>query len=169
MTIETMEAVFEEICQTKQKPDVVIVDYLGLLSHNEQDMSDWLQLNYLSEKLHEFGRVHDVVMLSASQLNSGDDKKTSAQNISLSRISRSKLIAANCNFVMMIEKRQDEHKHQNMLVHLIKSRRTQLVSGMLFKKLETCTILDSPTQEFEEGSVFSEMNNIDSDLSDLIE
>lgn len=159
-TMESIESIYNDICATQsRKPQVVIVDYLALLSHHQKDLSDWLQLNYLSEELHEFARVHNVVAITASQLNRPGKGGGQDQN-SLHRLSRSSLIAANANFVAIIEKRPNEQELPNMQIHLIKSRRSPLVSGTIYKQLSCCALLNEAPEGVEIGSA---------DISDLVE
>ena len=80
-TVSGLELIYNEICQTKRKPQVVIVDYLALLSHDERsDEADWIKMNYISEALHEFARVNDIALITASQLNRPSQNKGAEQN-----------------------------------------------------------------------------------------
>lgn len=159
-TMDSIELIYNDVCATRgKKPRVVIVDYLALLSHNQKDISDWLQLNYLSEALHEFGRVNDVICITATQLNRPPNTK-SAESMGVHRLSRSALQAANANFVLLIDKRQNEQELPTMQLHLVKSRRTPLVSGTIYKQLSYCALLNEPLESY---------NNTQSDIVDLVE
>lgn len=160
-TMQSIENIYNDICATRnRKPDVVIIDYLALLSHHQKDLSDWLQLNYLSEELHEFARVHNIVAITASQLNRPNKNGGGGDQNSLHRLSRSSLIAANANFVAIIEKRPNEQELPNMQIHLIKSRRSALVSGTVHKQLACCALMNEAPESD---------NLFDNDISDLIE
>lgn len=162
-TMDSIELIFNDICAAKgKKPQVIIIDYLALLSHDQKDVADWLQLNYLSEAFHEMIRTHDVVGITASQLNRPPANKTSADAAGVHRLSRSALQAANSNFVIIIEKRPNEQELPNMQIHLVKSRRTPLVSGIIHKKLDCCALLNQP-----EDNCISGMNS--GDISDMVE
>lgn len=146
-TMSAIELIFNDICATSKKPQVVIIDYLALLSAEQKEMSDWLQLNYLSEAFHEMLRAHDVAGITATQLNRPAAKSagaaTGASTTGLHRLSRSALQAANSNFVLLIESRANEKDRQDMPLHLVKSRRTPLVSGTIYKQLSFCALVNS--------------------------
>jgi len=159
-TIETIELIFNDVCMRRRKPSVVVVDYLGLMDYEGTETEDWLKYAKISEQLHEFGRVHDVVMLSAFQLNNIGQPKPGETAIGLHRISRSKQIAHNANFVIQIEKRKNEQECTDVSLHLIKSRRTELGAFKLHKDLSCCAMID---KQFVEGS---NPDDISSYLSD---
>lgn len=145
-SIETIELIFNDVLTRRRKPKVVIVDYLTLMDYNEGELDDWLKQGKIAEQLHEFGRVHEVVMLSAVQLN--DPKmnggKNSESQIGLHRIGRSKMIMHNANFGIQIEKRANEEQFPDMSLHLIKSRRTELTRGKIYKNFSCCALLNDP-------------------------
>lgn len=153
-TMDSIELIFNDICATKKKkPEVVIIDYLALLSHDQKDVADWLQLNYLSEAFHEMIRTHDVIGITATQLNRPSANKGGPEQTGLHRLSRSALQAANSNFVLLIDKRPNEQELPNMQLHLVKSRRTPLVSGTIYKQLSACALLNSPIEDYTDSNV----------------
>lgn len=142
-TAEQLELIFND-AKNKFEPDVVVVDYLGLMEY-EGEMDDWLKLGKISEKLHEFARLFNVAVLSAVQLNrmSGSKKDaTSADKIGAHRIGRSALIIQNANIAMQIEKRDDENMHPDCILHFIKNRDGELVKGRLLKNFANCALLN---------------------------
>lgn len=163
-TMDSIELIFNDICATKKKkPQVVIIDYLALLSHDQKDVADWLQLNYLSEAFHEMIRTHDVAGITATQLNRpSQNKGAGSEQTGLHRLSRSALQAANSNFVLLIEKRANEQELPNMQLHLVKSRRTPLVSGTIYKQLSACALLNSPIEDYTASSadISSEIESV---------
>jgi len=162
-TMDSIELIFNDICATKKKkPEVVIIDYLALLSHDQKDVADWLQLNYLSEAFHEMIRTHDVIGITATQLNRPSANKGGPEQTGLHRLSRSALQAANSNFVLLIDKRPNEQELPNMQLHLVKSRRTPLVSGTIYKQLAACALLNSPIEEYTDNN--ADISNIDADI-----
>lgn len=142
-SVEDIERIYNDSnLKLGKKYEVVIVDYLSLLSYEDEGMDDWLKLAKVSEKLSEFGRASHSIVLTAAQLNA-PSSKTGESNIGLNRIGRSKLIAHNANFVLQIEKRQDENNYSDMIVHLIKSRRSEnMIKGHLKKNLPCCYVGD---------------------------
>ncbi len=164
-TMDSIELIYNDICATKgKKPQVIIIDYLALLSHDQKDVADWLQLNHLSEALHELGRVNDVIVITATQLNRPAQNKgaSGTEQTGLHRLSRSALQAANANFVLLIEKRPNEQELPTMQLHLVKSRRTPLVSGTIYKQLANCALLNSPLESMSSDLSYA-------DISDAIE
>lgn len=162
-TMDSIELIFNDICATKKKkPEVVIIDYLALLSHDQKDVADWLQLNYLSEAFHEMIRTHDVIGITATQLNRPSANKGGPEQTGLHRLSRSALQAANSNFVLLIDKRPNEQELPNMQLHLVKSRRTPLVSGTIYKQLSACALLNSPIEDYVDSN--ADISNIDTDV-----
>jgi replicative DNA helicase len=67
-TMESLEVIYEE-AKANYDPKVIVIDYLGLMDYEGAEMDDWLKLGKISEKIHEFARVHNVICLSAVQLN----------------------------------------------------------------------------------------------------
>lgn len=143
-SIETIELIFNDITQTRRKPKIVVVDYLSLMDYTrDENMDDWLKLGKISEQLSEFARVHEVIMLSAVQLNDVMQGKKAMENqIGLHRIGRSKMIMHNANFGLQIEKRPPEEP--DLSIHMIKSRRTELTKGKSFKNYACCALLNDP-------------------------
>lgn len=165
-TMDSIELIFNDVVATRnKKPQVVIIDYLALLSHDQKDVADWLQLNYLSEAFHEMVRTHDIIGITATQLNRPSANKGGPEQTGLHRLSRSALQAANANFVILIDKRPNEQELPTMQINLVKSRRTPLVSGTIYKQLACCALLNSPLDSMESSTP----NVEDADISDVIE
>ena len=120
-TMESLELIFEEAKATYQ-PDVVVIDYLGLMDYDGTDMEDWLKLGKISERIHEFTRVHNCTALSAVQLNRPKGSKEE-DKIGLHRIGRSALIMQNANVAVQIETRANEKNFPDMKYHIIKNRK----------------------------------------------
>jgi len=145
-SIETIELIMNDIAARRRKPKVVVVDYLTLMDYTEKELDDWLKQGKISEQLHEFGRIHEVVMLSAVQLNDpkAGSGKAPENQVGLHRIGRSKMIMHNANFGIQIEKRVNEEQYPDMSLHLIKSRRTELTRGKIYKNFSCCALLNDP-------------------------
>lgn len=168
-SIETIELIFNDVVSRKRKPKVVIIDYLTLMDYKERDIDDWLKQGKIAEQLHEFGRVHEVVMLSAVQLNDykANGGKNSENQIGLHRIGRSKMIMHNANFGIQIEKRQNEEQFPDMNLHLIKSRRTELTRGKIHKNFACCALLNDPyinnTESYDPDDISNKMLEMNKD------
>ena len=160
-TIETIELIFNDVALRRKKPQVVVIDYLALMDHKDQTLDDWLKMGKIAEQLHEFTRVHEIVMLSAVQVNDPklDMGKNIEQQIGLHRIGRSKLIMHNANFGLQIEKTQDSDLRPDLNLHLIKSRRTELVRGKAYKNYTCCALLNDPFVEEQSSGDIDDISN----------
>ena len=144
-TMESLELIYEE-AKALYNPDVVVIDYLGLMDYDGTEMEDWLKLGKIAEKIHEFTRVHNCTALSAVQLNRPKGSKEE-DKIGLHRIGRSALIMQNANIAVQIETRANEKNFPDMKYHLIKNRDGELGSGTLIKDLARGTLIDNKVEE----------------------
>lgn len=144
-TMEDLEMIYEEV-KAYYDPKVIVIDYLGLMDYEDKDMDDWLKLGKISEKIHEFSRVHNLTVLSAVQLNRAKSKEPE-DRIGMHRIGRSALIMQNANIAIQIETRQNEKNYPDMIYHLIKNRDGALEKGNLIKNLACGTLLDNKPEE----------------------
>jgi len=160
-TMESMELIFEE-AKAYYNPKIIVIDYLGLMDYDGADMEDWLKLGKIAEKIHEFARVHGLIVLSAIQLNRGKGGKDTEEKIGLHRIGRSALIMQNANIGVQIETRPNEKSFPDMNYHLIKNRDGELGKGKLIKNLAAGTLID---EKSEEDPTTFEMRDPD-DISD---
>ena len=139
-TMESLELIYEE-AKAHYDPKVIVIDYLGLMDYDGTDMEDWLKLGKIAEKIHEFARVHNCIVLSAVQLNRTKGAKEE-DKIGLHRIGRSALIMQNANIAVQIETRANEKSYPDMKYHLIKNRDGELGEGRIIKNLACGTLLD---------------------------
>jgi len=138
----TVEDIEERYLEAKEKfnPDIIVVDYLGLLEDKDAPGDDWLKLGYIAGKLHELSRVYGVSMLTAVQLNRL--AKNSDNRIGLHRFGRSSLIATHATLCLQIETRPDEHQFGDMVVHIIKNRNGALGHFSLKRDFSRSLLLD---------------------------
>lgn len=163
-TMESMEMIYED-AKAYYDPKIVVIDYLGLMDYEGADMEDWLKLGKISEKIHEFARVHNLIVLSAIQLNRGKGGKDAEDKIGLHRIGRSALIMQNANIGVQIETRPNEKSYPDMYYHLIKNRDGELGKGKMIKNLAAGTLID---EKIDEDPTTFEMRDPD-DISAKIE
>lgn len=145
-TMESLELIYEE-AKASYDPKIIVIDYMGLMNYDGADMEDWLKLGKISEKIHEFARVHNLTVLSAVQLNRGKGGKDAEEKIGLHRIGRSALIMQNANIAIQIETRPNEKSYPDMYYHLIKNRDGQLGKGQMIKNLACGTLIDEKVEE----------------------
>lgn len=143
-TVEQMEMTIDEI-KSYYTPDVIFVDYMGLMEDMDDEEQDWLKLGNLAGKLHEFTRVYSIPIVSAVQLNRSDPNKKNERTIGMHRIGRSNLIATHATLILQIEKRPDEESHDDFVYHVVKNRHGE--SGKyhsLLKDFARGSLIDQP-------------------------
>lgn len=153
-TMESLELIYEEAKATYD-PKIIVIDYLGLMEYEGENMEDWLKLGKIAEKVHEFARVHNVIVLSAVQLNRKGNSKSEEDKVGLHRIGRSALIMQNANIAIQIESRPNEKNYPDMIYHIIKNRDGALGKSSLIKNLACGTLLDNKMPE-EDDTFFEE-------------
>jgi len=143
-TVDQIEERYLEAVDQGRAPDVVVVDYLGLMDEPGAGDEDWLKLGVISGRLHEFARMYDVIVLTAVQLNRAPNKMhlDSSELIGLHRIGRSALIMTHANIGIQIETRKDENTYADLIYHIIKNRDGELGKHILSKKFQNATIKD---------------------------
>lgn len=140
-TTETMELIINEQTELMGKPDIIVIDYLNLMSGGvSKDTPDWLEQATISENIHELGRVKELIMLSAVQLN----PKGTMGDFGIRDFRRATGISDNCDIIGIINTRKDEKQYPDFCVEIVKNRRGELSSGKLHKHMDCCAILDAP-------------------------
>lgn len=167
----------ERFLEAKQKfdpryPIVIVIDYLGLMEDDSADGDDWLKLGKIAGKVHEFGRLYNVPILTAVQLNRPTKSKTTepGENIGVHRIGRSSLIMHHANIGIQIETRKDEWLRDTFLYHIIKNRDGELGKHEISKRFANASIFDIPfipPDRDDYGSYMSGFNDED-DISDQV-
>lgn len=163
-TMESLELIYED-AKAHYDPKIIVIDYLGLMDYDGADMEDWLKLGKISEKIHEFARVHNCIVLSAVQLNRAKGGKDTEDKVGLHRIGRSALIMQNANIAIQIETRPNEKQYPDMYYHVIKNRDGELGKGKLIKNLACGTLIDD--REEEDNTEFYDRDP--DDISEKIE
>jgi len=169
-TPSKVELLFEE-AKEKFNPKIIVIDYLGIMDDDsdKEPESDWLKLGTIAGKVHEFGRVHDVIVLSAVQLNraKSSGKDASADDkVGMHRIGRSGLIMTHANIGIQIESRKNEKDYPEMYYHLIKNRDGEMGKGKLIKDLACGSLIDDPIKE-DKNKEEKEIEEEFTDLDDL--
>lgn len=171
VTVEQIEARFHE-AMVRYNPDIVVVDYLGLLEDADAEGDDWLKLGYIAGKLHEFARAYNIIVLTAVQLNRPTTKsvKDPSELIGIHRIGRSSLIMHHANIGIQIESRKDEQTYTDMKYHVIKNRDGELGSHTLIKNFKNASVLDMDppfTPKVDESGYISNGEDVE-DISTLL-
>ena len=149
-TVREIELKYMEICETKFKPDLVIVDYLGIMStSNKSDGQDWLDLGDISAELHEFCRVYHIPTITGSQVNR--QKEGSKIEHSTSRLARSSMVPNNANIIIQIACREDEDTRTDMPVYITKMRDGEKGAFILSKDFGKMKVVDMTDETFAVG------------------
>ncbi|MDP2685256.1 MAG: DnaB-like helicase C-terminal domain-containing protein [bacterium] len=141
VTIHQIEERFLESVARGKMPEIVIVDYLGLMDDTGEDGDDWLRLGKIAGKLHEFGRMYNVIVLTAVQLNRPKTKDP-RDAIGMHRIGRSSQIMHHATIGVQILTRENEDSYADLEYHVIKNRDGEMGSHNIKKKFKTATLVD---------------------------
>lgn len=137
-----IEARYDSILSEFQ-PDLVVVDYLGIMKPNKDSGQDWLEVGHVAEDLHEFCRSKNVAVLTAAQ-RKARNKAAKGQTNDLEELGRSKMIGDNANIVLLIEQRDDEHLLDDMVLHIVKNRDGAKGEVKLYKEFEKSKVISIP-------------------------
>ena len=165
-TAEGIELLFEE-ATTNYRPDIIAIDYLGIMDDDSKD-DDWLKLGVIAGKISEICRVHNIIGLTAVQLNRAKtSSKDSEDKIGSHRIGRSALILTHANIGLQIETRQNEKSYPNMVVHIIKNRDGEnMLKGSLLKNLACGSLIDDGQNKEEQSDLeFKDVDDISEEIA----
>jgi replicative DNA helicase len=137
-----IEARYDSIIAEFQ-PDLVCVDYLGIMKPNRDFGQDWLEVGHTAADLHEFCRNKNIPVITAAQ-RKARNKNGKSQYNDLEELGRSKMIGDNSNIVLLIEQREDEHIKDDMILHLVKNRDGAKGEIKLQKDFPRSRVLDIP-------------------------
>jgi replicative DNA helicase len=149
-TPREIELKYLEICETRGKPDLVIIDYIGIMNPNEPGDSDWLALGKVAAELHEFARVYEISVITGSQVNRPKEGKVS---YGTDRIARSDTITHNANIIIQIDCREDEYTRTDMPLFIIKCRDGEKGAFILSKDFKKMKVIDISAETFNNGDL----------------
>ncbi len=140
-----VEAKFDSIV-SQFKPDLVCVDYLGIMKPNKSYGSDWEDIGHIAEDLHEFCRKKNIPLITAAQrkgrIRSAGKKVETVEDSE--EIGRSKMVGDNANIILLIENRNEEHLREDMIVHVTKNRDGAKGKVVLLKDFEKSRVVSAP-------------------------
>lgn len=146
-TTREIELKYLEVCETMFKPDLVIVDYLGIMRPNDSSGSDWHDLGVISAELHEFSRTYEIGVITGSQVNRTKD---GVERYDTSRIARSDMITTNANIIIQIGCRSDEYLRTDMPIFVIKMRDGEIDQFTLSKSFAKMKVVDLVDDTFSD-------------------
>jgi replicative DNA helicase len=129
------------------KPDLICVDYLGIMKPNTSHGSDWQDIGHIAEDLHEFCRKKNIPLITAAQRKgrirtAGKNKAETVEDSE--EIGRSKMIGDNANIILLIENRSEEHLREDMNIHITKNRDGAKGKVTLLKDFEKSKVISAP-------------------------
>jgi len=126
------------------EPELIVVDYLSLLTPDKEQGSDWLNLGRSAEQLHEFCRTYGIAMISPVQLNRPPKQRDGGEPPSPDqhRVGRSIMLTQNSNILINIKTRKDEHLKPDMHIEIAKMRDGERGAFVLHKRLDIMRIYD---------------------------
>lgn len=138
-TTRDIEIKFIEILETLFRPDLVVIDYLGIMSPNNSAGSDWMDLGVISAELHEFARVYEIPVITGSQVNRTKD---GVESYNTRRIARSSMVPNNANIILQIGCREDEDLRSDMPIFITKMRDGERGTFTLSKSFGKMKVVD---------------------------
>lgn len=154
VTSREIELKYLEVSQTKFKPDLIIIDYIGIMQPSAQGESDWLSMGIISAELHELARIYEIPIITGSQVNRS--KEPFKQHYSTNRIARGEMITTNANIIVQIACRENEDTRTDMPVMIIKMRdgeKGYFVLSKDFAKMKVVDMMDADYSEDEDEDV----------------
>lgn len=109
VSMAMVEAEYEKIL-SRFKPEIIIIDYLGIMKAISPTGSDWLDQGAVAAEMHEFCRaIKDTPIISASQMKSGMRTQNGIKRFTgdPESVARSKMITDNVNMNIQIKKDED--------------------------------------------------------------
>lgn len=154
MTIQQVELKLND-AMLKYQPDIIVIDYMTLMSCDISIKEDWLRVGMLAGSLAQLFKNYRIAGLSAAQLTdikrSGKEVSEDVEN-SLSRFGRSSLIAHHLNLAIIISSRINEELRSDMSYHVVKNRAGPKGQGFVIKNFKNARLIDVPNIEKQEES-----------------
>lgn len=104
VTMNMIEAEYERLL-SRFSPDIIVIDYLGIMDANDPTGKDWLDQGTNARDMCEFARVINKPILSASQMKSALRTNNGLRRYAgdSESVARSKMITDNININLHID------------------------------------------------------------------
>lgn len=112
ITVPTIASEIEQMID-KHKPDVIFIDYLGIVKPTEKGLADNLAQASVVEELRGLARQKNIGMFTAVQLNR-DPSKSKNKTKGTERLARSDVISATIDVGLQIEEFDVEEELTNL-------------------------------------------------------
>lgn len=144
LTLSALEGIIKDSLSSYQ-PDIIIIDYLGLMESLDVEGDDWLKLGHIAAGLHELMRVYKAVGVTAAQLNRiAPTAKKKEEIVGNHRFGRSSHMAHHCTHCLILETGPDSDKLSTLPIHLTKNREGEKITFSVTKKLENSSLVNIP-------------------------
>lgn len=152
ITVPTISSELDAIIE-KHRPDVLIVDYLGIIRPSVSGLQDNLAQASVTEDLRALARQKRIPVLTAVQLNR-EPGKGKGKTKDTSRLSRSDVIGASADVVLQIEEVDTDDAitklSDKIKIYVIKNRKGQAPFTFEVRKNFTCgQFLDWDSSEWK--------------------
>lgn len=130
-----IEVEYEKVCRDFE-PDMIVIDYLGLMKATDPTGVDWMDQGSCAADLHELARIINKPILTASQLKAAMRTHNGPKQIigDPESVARSKMITDNVNLNLQIEKTPDFNVSTYVKVHIAKNRDGETGKALCFVK-----------------------------------
>lgn len=123
VSITAIEAQYEKLLPLFV-PDMIVIDYLGIMKATDPTGQDWLDQGSIAADLHEFSRVINKPVLTASQMKSALRTPAGLKRFvgDPESVARSKMITDNVNINLQIKKDENFHISSYLELFVAKNR-----------------------------------------------
>lgn len=126
VTVPTISIEIDNIIKEYQ-PDVLFVDYLGIIKPTEVKAQDNLAQAAVVEELRGLARLKKIPICTAVQLNRDPNKNSKSKTKGTERLARSDVISATADLIMQIEELDMDDElskvSDKINIHIIKNRK----------------------------------------------
>ncbi len=141
-TMAQIESKFIEKCH-EYNPQLIVIDYITLMTPDAEQGGDWLNLGRLAEQMHEFTRTYGIRVISPVQLKT--PQKTASGETpppDQHRVGRSIMLTQNSNILLIIKTRKGEDLRPDMEIVIGKMRDGEKGGFILHKRFDIMRIFD---------------------------
>lgn len=133
--------------------DLLIIDYLGIMSPTISQSSDSENLGKIAEELHELAREYKIPIVTAQQATSKRHVAT-RNTFGTHRVGRAERIADNCDVMLQIETPEDDIDLSDVIIyHAVKMRDAPTGKFRMCKDFSRTKIVDFPKSEIKTESL----------------
>jgi len=139
------------------KPDIVMVDYLGLLqpNHPSKNMNSYDKGRMISEELRQIAQDFNLCVVAAAQTN----RDSFGNEVKQESISDSISIAQTCDLMLTINRNEEMDRTNQLVIYLAKSRFSRTGMKFIFNTNFECMRLEDVDTGHVTDSTTGEQKN----------